>query len=221
MSVTTIHETDKRFLRKIRLEKDDPTVFDVGANIGDFSREVLKIWPLAKITAFEPNPYAYSELLGVQVKAYNCALSDEDAITTLYYDDSADLTSSLYKRDLSYQYQPFGTKQCNVQVKKLSQFDFTEIDLLKIDAEGSELDILLGAGQELTPSVIKNIYFEFNSCNLDSRTFFKDFWDLLTYRSYSIFLLEGDLNFTEIDKYHTDLEDFTAHRDFLATNGKR
>ena len=54
-----------------------------------------------------------------------------------------------------------------------------EIDLLKIDVEGHELDVLNGAHKCLQENKIGCIQFEFGGCNIDTRTFFQDFWYLL------------------------------------------
>lgn len=67
-----------------------------------------------------------------------------------------------------------------VNIVKLDELlkDFNKkIDLLKIDTEGNEYNVLLGA-----TSLLKNInaiHFEFNEMNIISKTTFKDFWDLL------------------------------------------
>jgi len=59
--------------------------------------------------------------------------------------------------------------------------DFTEkekityIDFLKIDTEGNELAVLLGASNLLEHKKIGCIHFEFNEMNIISRVFFRDF----------------------------------------------
>ena len=47
---------------------------------------------------------------------------------------------------------------------------------MKLDVEGHELDVLRGAVRMLESQKIKMISFEFGSCNLDSRTYFQDFF---------------------------------------------
>ena len=53
------------------------------------------------------------------------------------------------------------------------------IDLLKIDTEGFELEVLLGASEMLTEKKITIIQFEFNEVNIVQRRFLKDFYNLL------------------------------------------
>lgn len=48
--------------------------------------------------------------------------------------------------------------------------------------EGYELKALQGASESLWSGIIKAIAFEFGGANIDSGTYFKDFWDLLAVR---------------------------------------
>ena len=59
------------------------------------------------------------------------------------------------------------------------------IDLLKIDAEGNELDIIKGARRMIEQQRVACIQFEFGECDVYSRVFLKDFYDTLP--SYSFF----------------------------------
>ena len=59
------------------------------------------------------------------------------------------------------------------------------IDVLKLDIEGHEIAALNGFGEALQN--IKVIQFEFGGCNIDTRTFLKDFWKLLTSNGFEIF----------------------------------
>lgn len=55
----------------------------------------------------------------------------------------------------------------------------TKIDLLKIDVEGFEYEVLLGAKEALSKGIIENIQFEFNDMNTVRRRFVRDFYNLL------------------------------------------
>lgn len=62
------------------------------------------------------------------------------------------------------------------------------VDILKIDTEGHELAVLRGAHGLLARGAVGYIQFELGVANLDTRTFLKDFVDLLEpgYRIYRI-----------------------------------
>jgi hypothetical protein len=51
---------------------------------------------------------------------------------------------------------------------------------LKIDVEGHELNVLKGAAELLSSRRINFIQFEFGEADIDSRTYLRDFFDLLS-----------------------------------------
>jgi len=61
------------------------------------------------------------------------------------------------------------------------------IDLLKLDIEGHELDALSGANDMFAKRAIKNVTFEFGGCNIDTRTFFQDFWYFFSKNEFKLF----------------------------------
>jgi hypothetical protein len=61
------------------------------------------------------------------------------------------------------------------------------IDLLKIDTEGCELQVLKGASEMLSGGRVKVIQFEFGECNVFSRVFLRDFYEVLPgFRMYRL-----------------------------------
>ena len=52
----------KKILPKL-LDRDHPVIFDVGANMGNFTNLILQRFPNAQIHAFEPHPNNYSRLV--------------------------------------------------------------------------------------------------------------------------------------------------------------
>lgn len=123
------------------LIRNGDCVVDVGANVGE-----LGIWAEAlgaKYIAFEPDPKAYLALQkNVKGVVFDIALSDENG-TAEFYLNSAEADSSLFKPE---------TMTDKINVKKFRLDDFwaeTEkpkrIRLLKIEAEGTEPEVLKGA----------------------------------------------------------------------------
>lgn len=211
-----IHEVEERFLDRLDLGIDAPVIHDVGANIGGFASAALDRWPEAKVTCWEPNPASIDRLrerMGNRVAVIPTALSDLSGSVTLYCDGGPDVLASLHKRDLGFQGMTHGSVEVTVPAYRYSGFVTCDVDLLKIDVEGHELAVLKGGGSML--KYVRRIYFEFNSCNLASRTFFKDFWDLLTPR-FLIAEINQDGEPVAIPRYTPLLENFDAHRDFLA-----
>lgn len=206
---------------------ESPWIMDVGANVGEMAMLFRKLWPDARIECFEPNPTAFERLVNTtfeqgHFRLHPVGLSEHRGTATLYHNGGTDEAASLHARDLRWAGAPnFGELKTDVRVQRLDEYMYTGdvVDLLKIDAEGHELAVLRGAGIVLHPHAIKRITFEFNSCNLDSRTFLKDFWDLLVVKcGYSLFQIDSSGEVTLIEEYNPALEDFAAHREFIATD---
>ena len=69
-----------------------------------------------------------------------------------------------------------------------SENNIKQIHFLKLDIEGNELNALNGAERMIKERRIQFIQFEFGGTNIDSRTYFKDFWEKLSseYNFYRI-----------------------------------
>ena len=163
-------------------------VLDVGANIGNYTKNILKISPDIQIYAFEPHPITYKKLtMSVASKnffSFNLAVGSKNSSLQLYDYANKDGSShaSTYKQVIECIHK---SKAIYYDIQAIRMDDFLKehsidsIDLLKIDTEGNELDVLKGLGNWILEGKIKAIHFEFNEMNVISRSFFKDFWDIL------------------------------------------
>lgn len=202
-----------------------PTIYDVGANMGQFAVECIRLWPDARIRCFEPIGSSFMELAKntkpweEQIRLVECALWNEKDLVHIHHGVGCDQSASLFERWLP------GVGQLHehdrvVQVHRLDEFLMsfreTPVNLLKLDVEGAEYRVLEGAGTFLEPKKIEAIWFELNSCALDARVFFRDFWHLLRAAGYTLFEITSDGFPIEIMEYEPELENFAAHREFLA-----
>jgi FkbM family methyltransferase len=173
----------------------EPIVFDVGANIGDYSMLVRRHLPSALIYAFEPAEPVYRQLTqnlnargDVKAKSYNIGFSDAEKDVELYsYAIEGREISLLASLDRRLPTQVLETRISSserIQTKTIDGFcadnAIDRIDFLKLDVEGHELAILRGAGRLLASGAISMIQFEFGPANIYSRTYFYDFWSLLS-----------------------------------------
>lgn len=188
-------------------------IFDVGANIGKYTKLLVEYFPTARIHSFEPSKKTFQVLKdniqGKNVILNNCGMSDEIAEVTLYYDKEKSSRASLYNRQLDYHGIEFNMNE-KVMVDTLDHYcevnNIETIDFLKMDIEGNELKALNGAKKLLEEKRIKNIQIEFGGCNIDSRTFFRDFWNLLN-KDFKVYrILQSGLR--EIPRYGERLECF-------------
>lgn len=78
----------------------------------------------------------------------------------------------------------FKSKEIEVEIKTLDQYcqenNIEEIDFIKIDVEGFEMNVFEGAKNLLLNNKIHAIQFEFGSQQVYSKNHFKDFYDLLS-----------------------------------------
>lgn len=118
---------------------------DVGANKGVYTHFLSRLVP--QVHAFEPNPKMYRLLcrtLPGNATAYTCALSDTAAtaelIVPIYGSVFSNVGASLNPLMKGRRH---GTVA--VETRTLDSFAFTNVGFLKIDVEGFEKSVLLGA----------------------------------------------------------------------------
>lgn len=137
------------------------TIFDVGANHGQSVEKFLSGFPKANIFAFEPVTKTYRNLAQKyhrvsNVKLFQLALGKAQG-TQLIYIPQYDSMASLVKPE------NFSESE-TVPVNTIDIFCYEKgiknIDLLKIDAEGYDLEVLKGAESMLEQRKIKLILVE-------------------------------------------------------------
>jgi FkbM family methyltransferase len=172
-------------------------LIDIGGNRGLYAKEFLARFPGAACHVFEPSSLNVALLRdefrshpGVNV--VDCALSDVSGVFTLYADEPGSGLGSLTQRRLDH----FGIDMKATEDVRVVRFDDywsangppgSEIDYVKIDVEGHELAVLRGFG-ELARRV-KLFQFEFGGTNIDTRTFFSDFWYFFLEQDFSLYRL--------------------------------
>jgi len=158
-----------------RLLTPNSTILDIGANRGQFALEVLSVISEIKIYSFEPGYEAFNDLKALssnykQIIPIESAVSVKTGKATFYVTES-DVGSSLLE-PLPNQPSKWLTlaKKTTVNTTRLDDFINTEklddpntaISLLKIDAQGADLDVIISAGKFLNPKSIKAILVESN-----------------------------------------------------------
>lgn len=183
------NQSGELFVAKFILNKleNEPLIiiFDVGSNIGNYSKSLHDIFnSKAKIFSFEPSTKTYELFIETtkninNIIPNNFGLSDNEGNQLLFSNSEGSGLASVYQRKLDH----FGIKMDKTEEIKLTTIDsycsenkIERIHFLKLDIEGHELNALNGAKKMIENKKIDFIQFEFGGCNIDSRTYFQDFY---------------------------------------------
>jgi FkbM family methyltransferase len=148
-------------LRKLLNEKKDSTFLDIGANIGSYSVCLMDI--CENIIAFEPHPYTAKRckmnflLNGKnELNVKQIAISDSNG--TVFFSDhgGSSTVNSITTHQSGIEVQAMTLDQF-VRDQRLST---TAHYVLKVDVEGFEKQVFLGAKEFLTQYPIAGIVFE-------------------------------------------------------------
>lgn len=136
----------ERYLEKYMVPKHNGCFVDIGANIGFWT--FLLARKNVTVHAFEPSPQPYSILkkssrkyLHVHVYRYALGEADYNAKLNLHYVSGH---NSLVRR-----WNDFTGRQIIAKVRTLDSFNLENVGLIKIDTEGYEIPVLLGAKQTI------------------------------------------------------------------------
>ena len=164
------------------------TVLDVGAYTGDYALAARStLGPKAEIHCFEPQSEAFKILerrtaRDPRITCHRIALSRAPGTAEFFLAGGASPLASLYREAVALA----GVEQAGVEQVQLESLDrlardlgLDQVDLLKLDVEGHEIEVLRGACELLAAGRIEAVQFEFGERSLASRTYLRDFWGLL------------------------------------------
>jgi FkbM family methyltransferase len=213
---------EARIARRLA-NRPQAVVFDVGANLGQWSKALLAQQPPPDLNllAFEPSSYCCDRIrsIGLPVKLHQVAVAAECGTMLLHSPSDGSPSAALHLRRDSYlscQSQRAERVEVTTLDAVIAQHGFPRVDLIKLDIEGHELAALKGARASLEASIIRALTFEFGSANVDTRTYFRDYWDLLTGYGFRISRMAPGGVLVSIEEYYEDLEYFRGSTNFVA-----
>jgi FkbM family methyltransferase len=200
----------------------DPVIFDIGANHGEWTSGIWRTLGRGRYFAFEPQDECQASLTNTAVptlKVIQSAVSDQAGDMDLHSDFDGSGLASFYERAETYLKRPTRVQRVPVTTVDLAidSYGLQRIDFMKIDVEGAELQVLLGAKHALKAQTIRAFAFEFGSANIYSRVFFRDFWELITSNGYALWRIVPGGSLRPITTYREDLEHFRGVSNYIAS----
>lgn len=168
------------------------TVFDVGANIGEWSKIVLEQNQECFLHAFEIHEKIHKKLKdnikNVSASLNNVGLFIESKTLSFNYCPHNEGLSSIYDACWSHNWHAGEREILDCRVMRGDEYchikNINKINLLKIDVEGAELFALKGFGEMINPQTTEVIQFEYGKLNIVSRSLLIDYYELLNERGY-------------------------------------
>ena len=189
-------------------------VFDVGANVGTWSRHALKVFPRAQLHAFEIVPDTCAILQGqiggderVHINPFGLSDAAGGVDVHLY---SSNLISSMFSLQNERDARP--TIRCEVRrgADYAASQGIGHIDVLKVDVEGAEGKVFSGFEPMFSEKRIGIVQFEYNRGAILGDFLLKHAYEFFRPRGYRL----GKLGPEGVAFHEYEL----AHEDFLGPN---
>jgi len=187
------------------------TIFDVGANHGDWAAAAASVFPQASIHCFEIVPATHEKLARrfstvPSIVANSLGLSDAAGeISVRTYEGRSDIATI-------YGYPEQREAEHSIQASVVRGDDYVleqsieHIDFLKIDVEGAEMKVFAGLERTISAGKVSVIQFEYGQINIVAGVLLRTMCEFLETRGYVV----GKIYPTGVDfrPYSLSDEDF-------------
>jgi len=130
-------------------------ILDIGAHSGQFYGWAKRVWPMCPIFMIEANPLHENHLASMTFRMEDeyliAALGDEEREVTFYTrSDKPHTEGNSYYKEANYWDIPHLVQESKVTLQILDNIfeDDAVFDIIKVDTQGSEIDVLKG-GKDL------------------------------------------------------------------------
>lgn len=138
--------TQQNFLSELLVNNNIKNILDIGSNVGAFSNLCKSIVNDSTIYMIEANPQCEQFLKNIGNKYYIAALSDKNKEVTFYINPNNPVCTgaSYYKENGIAYIEANEIKLNTVLLDELLSDENIVFDFIKIDVQGSELDVIRG-----------------------------------------------------------------------------
>ncbi len=177
LSRTVTSPIDAFALQSELIKVREPVVLDIGAHVGEVARIYRDQFPFASIHCFEPFPQSFQTLShsvegDSRIFCYETAVSETNGAAVLNANLSSATNSLLATDERGASFWGDGlldtTSQVEVSTTTIDTFcleaGISHIDILKMDVQGAEFSVLVGAKDMLANQRISLIYTELITC---------------------------------------------------------
>lgn len=208
-----------RFCAWARGQTEAVTVFDVGANIGEWTRDLSSRLKAAGVSytihPAEPFPDTYATLtrnletwgLTSVTRPHNVALSDADGEREFFSLGANQGRNSLHPIPEVGAVANRTRVVCRSLDSLCQELGITTVHFVKIDTEGHDLDVVRGAKGLLASRSVAMLQFEYNHRWIVARHYLRDAFDLFRPLGYRLGKLTR-LGIEFYDTWHPELESF-------------
>lgn len=194
--MTGISDTEIKAVRALRDRCGrDPIVFDIGSNKGDWAS--ILAGNVKEIHLFEPNEillhYTMVRFDHLYSVVFNnvAVYSSNKELDFYYFTNTNNGLSSVYYNEY-WKTLGLPMKQGKTKGIKLDDYWKGEIDIVKIDVEGADFDVLLGAQELLKKKQIRFIQIEYSKHYENAGYSFEDVLALMDKYGYSFYHFDGE-----------------------------
>ena len=193
-----LHTREFMLWQTAKYLKPDKTAIDVGAAVGMYSHWFAKHSKC--VYSFEAVPEVFKQLQNTALEAkniypYNLAVGKDNGHSLSFFVDDKRLSNSGFKNLVD-------GIEIKVDCVSVDSMDFQDVGFIKIDTEGTEFDVLLGAEETINkylPTLMVEIYEKFSENT-------KDIFDWLHDKGYVYYYNTRGKGLTKINNQKEGIE---------------
>lgn len=212
-------------------DKENKILFDIGANIGTWSKLAISQDNNISVFAFEAINQTYINLKKNfnqkkhSITITNKAMSNEVGEFDIYNFGENEGTNSFFKNEIFYQKsEKIIPKVEKVATTTIDTFckdnNIKTVDYIKCDTEGNDLNVILGSKEMFKNNSIIAFQFEYNWRWINAKSYLKNVFDFFEDTNYLIGKITSN-KVKIISKWNPELEQFyesnylIVHKNYL------